>query len=332
MDSTDPANDGLPGRASEWLMALADRPDDAALRAGLQRWLAASAENRLDWEQMNQAWQGLGEIGPLVGPASSDPETSVPPRGDAAGRRHASVASRHVSMGSLAALMLVVSVALAWRADVLVRWQADHFTGTAERQQFVLDDGSRVDLAPRSALDVAFSGRERRVRLLQGQAFFVVAAGDRRPFVVEAGDVEARDIGTEFDVLAGGAGTEVAVREGIVEVTAAGLARAAELRAGDWMRIAGAGAVAHGRRDADQIGAWQRGRLMVQAQPVGAVVDALRPYYAGTIVLIGDRLARQPLTGAYNLADPVGALRAVAAAQGADVYRVSPWLVVVSGE
>lgn len=318
------ANDGLPRRASEWLVALAERPDDPALQAGLQGWLAASPDNRRDWEQMNDVWQGLGEIGPLAEPDSAASAAPSPP-----GRPRWTAPRRRI-VGSLAGLALAACLALAWSPDVLLRLQADQVTATAEVRRLVLDDGSRVELAPHSAIGIDFSSRERRLRLLQGQAFFVVAAGDRRPFVVEAGSVEARDIGTEFNVGTGEEGTEVAVREGIVEVTTAGAPGVAELRAGDWIRIASTGGTRRGHLEADVVGAWRNGHLMVENQPVASVVDALRPYFSGSVLLIGDRLARQPLTGAYNLGDPVGALRAVASAQGASVHLVSPWLLVIA--
>jgi transmembrane sensor len=327
-----PANESLPRRASEWLVALADRPDDAALRASLQRWLAASPDNRRDWEEMIGLWHGLGEIGPLAGSdgyaapggLSTVPSPITPAR--------SAMSSRRRLAGSLAGLALAACLALVWGGDALLYMQADQMTATAELRRVRLDDGSRVDLAPRSAIDIDFSDRARRIRLLQGQAFFVVAPGDHRPFVVEVGGVEARDIGTEFDVRTGGDGTEVAVREGIVEVTVPSKPGATKLLAGDWMRVAKSAETNRGHQDVGAIGAWRKGRLMVENQPVATVIDALRPYFPGAVVLIGDRLARQPLTGVYNLADPMSALDAVAGAQGASVHRVSPWLVVIAGE
>lgn len=324
------ANDRLPKRASDWLITLADHPDDPILQDGFQTWLAASPENRRDWDEMNHAWRGLGEIGPLSA-SGSDAASPDQPEADQSANRQRDRSHRSI-LGAVACLVLAISAAMVWQSDTFRRWQADHVTGTAELQQVVLSDGSRVELAPRSAIDIAFTDKARRIRLLEGQAFFVVAPGDGRPFVVEAGDVEARDIGTEFDVRRSDEGAEIGVREGVVEVTLRGTSRAAELRPGDWIRVSGPDAMRQRRLEVDQIGSWQKGRLMVQDQPVSAVVDALRPYFAGSIVLIGDRLARQPITGAYNLADPLAALQAVAIAQGADIYRISPWLVVVTSQ
>lgn len=315
------ANDRLPKRASDWLIALADRPEDSVLKAGFERWLAANPDNRREWDETNHAWRGLGEIGSIAQPG--DEAAAAPqPRGVNKKRRQ--------FLRAAAGIALITGAAVLSQFGTLRHWQADHVTGTAELKQVLLSDGSHVELAPRSAMDIKFSNSERRIRLFGGQAFFAVASGDRRPFVVEAGDVEARDIGTEFDVRKTTQGADISVKEGIVEVTVPGAKNVAELRAGEWLSVAGPDAMHRGRSEADQIAAWRSGRLMVQHQPVSAVVDGLRPYFAGSIVLIGERLAKQPTTGVYNLSDPIGALRAVALAQGAEVYQVSPWVLVLA--
>jgi transmembrane sensor len=58
------------------------------------------------------------------------------------------------------------------------------------------------------------------------------------------------------------------------------------------------------------------------------VVDDLRRYFAGSIVLVDADLAARRVTGVYNLADPVGALRAIVGAHGGSVRQVSPWLLL----
>ena len=61
------------------------------------------------------------------------------------------------------------------------------------------------------------------------------------------------------------------------------------------------------------------------------VVDRLRPYFRGTIILAPSAPAGRSVTGVYNLADPVAALRGIARAQGATVSRITPWILLVSG-
>ena len=216
---------------------------------------------------------------------------------------------------------------------MLMRFQADHATATAELRTLKLDDGSDVSLGPRTAIDVAYTGDERRIRLRQGEAFFVVAPGDRRPFIVEAGPIEARDIGTAFDVRTAPEATEVSVQEGLVDVLTPNSGEPAErLQAGNSMKIAGNNRRHREKLDPAQIATWRNRQLVVDNRPVDAVVDAIRPYYSGAILVQGRRFPREPLTGVYNLADPATALRAVAAAHGASYHRLSPWLIVLNGD
>lgn len=63
-----------------------------------------------------------------------------------------------------------------------------------------LPDGSLVVLNSGAQIAVDFSATRRGVKLLQGEAHFVVTEDPLRPFVVAAGGLEARAVGTEFAV------------------------------------------------------------------------------------------------------------------------------------
>lgn len=322
------ANQGMPRTASEWLVALAEQPGNAALGAAFERWRAANPEHARDWAEISRTSQAI---------AASAPAQPAEWAGFLAARRATASETarrrRRRWRGGLAALAAAACLLVFFQAEtLLLRLEADHMTATAEQQRLELADGTAVLLAPESAIATAFSTGARRVRLLKGEAFFEVANGDRRPFTVEAGGVEANDIGTAFEVRLGPRTTDVAVREGIVDVTVAGAAKAERLLAGDWARVARDGKVERGQQPTDLVAAWTAGQLVVKNRPVAEVVDALRPYFDGMVVLSGSRLAGEPLTGVYNLADPVEALSAVARAQGATLRRISPWLIVISGD
>jgi transmembrane sensor len=324
-----PANGDTPATASDWLIALGEQPANDELRARFEAWLAASPDHQRDWAEVARTAEVLGhaepahrhEWGAFVRQRKAD---------RAAASRAASAGRRRRVVG-LAALAAAACLAFVFGGNLLLRLEADHMTVTAEQRRVQLADGTVVLLAPESAIDVVYGEGTRRVRLLKGRAYFDVAA-DRRPFAVQAGEVEARDIGTAFDVGLDARGVDVAVREGIVDVSVAPNGTAARLESGDWLRVTAAGRVERGRLPADQVASWMQGQLVVKNRPVGEVVDALRPYFDGLVVLRGAALADQPLTGVYNLADPVEALRAVARAQGASLQRISPWLIVISAD
>jgi transmembrane sensor len=108
-------------------------------------------------------------------------------------------------------------------------------TDIGERRSLTLADGSTVDLNARSRIRIEFSGTERRVELLDGQALFQVSKDKTRPFIVRSGDATVRAVGTQFDVYRKAGGTTVTVLEGRVAVYSAapaGMNPAAVVEAG----------------------------------------------------------------------------------------------------
>lgn len=323
-DRSTPANQGQPGTASEWLVALAEQPDNAGLRMAFEQWRAASPDHARDWAEIDRT-SALLAVQPR--PAQADwAHFLARRRTEAAHRRR-----RGSWIGSLAALAAAAGLLLFFQGSaLLLRLEADHVTTTAEQRRLQLPDGTIVLLGPESAIDTAYSPEARQVRLLKGEAFFEVSGGDLRPFSVGARGLVVRDIGTAFEVRLGARTTDVAVRDGIVDI--AGTDTSERLVAGQWARVALDGLVERGQVSPDLVAAWTTGQLVVKNRSVAEVVEALRPYFDGVVVLYGSRLPSEPLTGVYNLAEPVEALRAVARAQGATMRRISPWMIVISGD
>jgi transmembrane sensor len=81
-----------------------------------------------------------------------------------------------------------------------------------------LADGSVVELNAGAEIEVDFAGPLRRVALRKGEAHFQVTKDAQRPFVVAAGGVEVRAVGTAFSVELGTKAIEVLVTEGRVAV------------------------------------------------------------------------------------------------------------------
>jgi len=85
-------------------------------------------------------------------------------------------------------------------------------------QERVLEDGSVVALNRGAVIETSFTPEYRLVHLLRGEANFNVVKDVDRPFVVRAGNVDVRAIGTIFNVRLGNAEVEVLVSEGRVGV------------------------------------------------------------------------------------------------------------------
>jgi transmembrane sensor len=91
-------------------------------------------------------------------------------------------------------------------------------TTTAGYERARLADGSTLELNTASAARVQFTAAERHVELESGEAHFEVAHDTARPFVVSAGGVAVRAVGTAFNVRFVSGAVEVTVTEGKVAV------------------------------------------------------------------------------------------------------------------
>ncbi len=100
---------------------------------------------------------------------------------------------------------------------------------------------------------------------------------------------------------------------------------------GERMRVSSGGCVAVTSERLDQMSAWRDGRLVATDRPASEIVDVLRAYYHGLIVVADSALAGKRVTGVYDLRDPASALHALAQAHGQSVHQISPWLLVLTG-
>lgn len=349
--NTDPIEKQASKEATDWLILLEDDPDDADLRHAFEAWLRQSPVNETAWNAMQQASKAMDKATPVhadqwrpllaelrgerYGGKARNTSSSVAhtrrcsvsngrPSAGRIGRRQA------LALGGIAAAACLVAVVAG--PDLLLDFRSDHATGTAETRTVRLADDSAVTLAPESAIAVTYTPGERHIRLLAGEAFFEVAPSPERPFRVEAEAVDVTVLGTAFDVRRGEDETDVAVAHGVVRVdhATADPPVTETLNAGQSVRVSRAGRAERGDGPVERIAAWRRNQLIARDEPLGIVVDQLRRYYTGKIVVTDDALAARPVTGVYNLADPIEALRGIARAQNAVVRRITPWVVIVS--
>lgn len=150
-------------------------------------------------------------------------------RSAGAGARVAERARRQRRKRQQVRQAMVASAAAVLLAAGLWWWEQPRATGAPlspapaalvvsapERQ--VLPDGSVVELRPGARIALDFGPTLRRVRLEQGEAHFAVAKNKDAPFVVRAGTIEVRAVGTEFAVDLGAQRVDVLVTEGRVAI------------------------------------------------------------------------------------------------------------------
>jgi transmembrane sensor len=187
---------------AQWLRA---DPRHAAAVARLEQTLGLLNELPEFRAELNTAFDRGAPVVPFA------PMAEAPPAKKSRRR------SRWLAWGGLAAAIALAGVA-AWRA--LPRPAGDYYATTvAGYQRARLTDGSTVELNAASAVRVQFTAAERHVNLETGEAHFDVAHDTARPFIVRAGDVFVRAVGTAFNVRLGSDGAvEVIVSDGKVRV------------------------------------------------------------------------------------------------------------------
>ena len=92
-------------------------------------------------------------------------------------------------------------------------------TDIGSHREIRLSDGTLLNLNTNSVIEIDFSIKRRKVRLLKGEAFFQVAHNANRPFIVYAGEKSVRAVGTAFVVRNTQNKFEVIVTEGKIELS-----------------------------------------------------------------------------------------------------------------
>ena len=205
-----PRDDAIESAAAEWLVRH-DRGLTPAQQDEFLSWLTASAAHRESFERHRSMW---GDFNAL---AQWRPEHGTVPNPDLLARYRRPSPWRWAAPALLAAA--AVALLLVWSSANRAPHHATlAFEATTYRQE-TLSDGSVLDLTRGAHVVVQFTAAERRVLLVQGEAQFAVAKNPARPFVVRAGGVEVRAVGTAFNVKLAGPNLEVLVTEGTVHVS-----------------------------------------------------------------------------------------------------------------
>lgn len=232
----------------------------------------------------------------------------------------------------MAAVAAVIAVFLAM-PSILLHIEADYITGIADIRQIGLEDGTVMVLGASSAVALDFSGEDRTVKLLSGEAFFEVAPDASRPFIVSARDTITTVLGTAFDVQLLPDTVSIAVGHGEVGIawSHSGVSHTApSLGIGDWIEISGDGETTSGQMPPELVASWRNQSLVLMDRPLAEMVDTVRRYYGGTIFVTDDTLLSGRITGVYDLSDPEEALRAAVQVQGGQVQRITPWILLVN--
>lgn len=315
MDSPSQTNQMRKAReiAVDWLLRLDDGPLDAGERLKFEDWLAADPMHRSVFEEARRLFSVSGKA------LAEKPEET----------RRALRKGERRGTGLLALAVLALGAAF-WVADGPLRLQADAITGIDGPHIVELTDGSRVHLNASSAIAEDFTPGQRRIRLLRGEAYFEVTPDAERPFLVEAGAVRVRVLGTAFNVNVTAQDTEVTVTENTVEIAALSGGQDVALSSGE--RIAWDGSGQPGPIETvplDSAVPWRSGRLVFEERPFERVMEEIARHLPGRVVVIGDALRARRISGSFDMSDHRHMLDSFATVFGVHIAQVGPLLTVI---
>ena len=320
--------------AAEWAVRLNARQLTAQEQTELDQWLDADTRHRGALLRARAVWADLDRLSALAGPTplssrgdgdgnsvsgSVPPEIIAPLHSPLLEDRQPYRNRRRFVASGVAALFL--GAAGTWWID----WRDQTYVSKlGQIRRVKLSDGSRMVLNTASEATVRFDKARREIELATGEGLFQVAKDPTRPFVVRAGFVSVRAVGTVFAVRTADQRVDVTVTEGVVELvdnsTSDGgvIRRVAANERATVMETSQVQVQSMPHAEAERRLAWRDGMLDFAGEPLTTAVDEINRHNHRQIVVDDPALASRPVVGTFRANDPDNFAATVATALGVE--------------
>ncbi|WP_448140279.1 FecR family protein [Sphingopyxis fribergensis] len=220
------------------------------------------------------------------------------------------------------------AVAASIIGGILLSDGASYATDVGEIRRIPLADGSIAAINTASSIEVDLDEQVRKVRIDQGEAWFQVAKDKSRPFIVAAGRVRVRAVGTAFSVRRRSGGADVLVTEGEVELWADGAeGHRVRLKAGSRGFVADNAAIAQESATPsaiDRMLAWRNGKVDLNGDRLDSAAAEFNRYNRRQLVIVDQVIAGELFDGVFRTDDPEGFAQAVTASLGVPIDLSDP--------
>lgn len=197
----------------------------------------------------------------------------------------------------------------------------------------VLSDGTEVFLNSDSELryPVKFTGKNREVDL-KGEAFFEVTPDSLHPFVVQAGEMRTRVLGTSFNIMAytDEPTIQTTLFTGRVEVSVEQTSLKEVLTPGmqaNWE--VGADDISVKKVNMDIQSLWRDGIIMLDDDDLESVMRMLARWYNVTYEWRGDRNVKHTFTGKINRNEDLGSVLSTLTLLGGPRFEIKGTTVYI---
>ncbi|HEY0799849.1 MAG TPA: FecR domain-containing protein [Steroidobacteraceae bacterium] len=307
-------NQRIDQEAAHWAVRLSAGALDLETQAQLDQWLDADPRHRGALLRARAAWADLDRLAALSGHREPQGPMEMSPKTNLASRSARSFANRRFFLAASISALLFGSG--TW---VLLRRNGTYVSKLGEVRRVTLADGSHMVLNTATEASVHFDTARREINLSAGEGLFQVVKDPKRPFIVRAGGVSVRAVGTVFTVRNDGNQVDVLVTEGVVELTDhdSGVVRrvAANERATvmDTRQVAVAKIT---QAQAERRLAWRDGMVDFDGDSLSHAVDEMNRHNDRRIFIDDQSLGSRPIVGRFRANDPDGFAATVSVALG----------------
>lgn len=304
-------NIDIDGIAADWAVRASERELSQEERHELDAWLARDSRRQGAYVRALAIWRDLDRVAAMAHGRSAETVRESRPR-------------RWRTFGVAASLLLAVSLGAGIVHD---HFSGRHVAGIGEIVRIALDDGSTVMLNTDSVIRVRYAKASRRIELHRGEATFQVTRDSEHPFVVEAGDVVARAVGTQFAVRRTGDAVSVTVIEGVVEVKRPDSTHLQERRrisSNDRVIVAPSRPMVEDGLSTEEVSrrlSWREGYLTFDGERLENAAAEMNRYSSIAIRIENPDLASEQFVGVFRVGDVRAFARSAAVAFNARMHE-----------
>jgi transmembrane sensor len=306
------SEDRLCDTALGWIARMRSSAATDSEKGDFALWLAEDESHSKAMDEMLNMWDDLASVKRMPIPLQKS--------------QTAANASRWLA-GSLTVAASFALAFFLWPASSSMDRALEFRTAIGERSAYTLEDNSVVTLNTNSKIRVNYSNNYRRIKLIQGEAFFEVAKNPERPFEVNAGTAKVTAVGTAFNIFRNGDSADITVTEGIIQVaelvaTGARAPAIEVLHANEYLRATRDGLEPTDSVDTASHIAWQNGKLIAKEMTLRDLVIQLERYRKTRILIADSNIASLTFSGVFELDQPESLLRALELSLGLQVVEL----------
>lgn len=298
--------------AADWAARIDGRSFDPAEETAFNAWIAADSRRAGAYARalaVNAYFDRAAALGPAFAPEDFEALPSSAPAGG--------IERRAAILGGVTAL--AASVAGIFGYSLMTRPQAI-VTAKGDLRRITLNEGSAITLNTDSRVEPQIEGARRGAALVRGEALFDIAPDPARPFIVHAGAVAIRVLGTRFTVRRfDDGGVALTVLEGLVEVATDDGSHREQLSGGQRSHIQPGSAIRIERLSHEVLErsvGWRNGMIDLNGMTLEQAAEEYARYSSQRIEIADTITGGMKVTGVYSTSDPIGFARAAALSLG----------------